>query len=169
MRMPKQYVGPWMCGAKVRPAPECGMEHRAGNADFGITQAPDTETLKEWLHTAMTGHMHGSNWPVDVPADAWLPSNSHAVIWQGQKDTYYYQAGVTGGKRRVYDLMSAVADKPKKSVSAARTVLDNFLRLVDQAEKRGLTRLKERAKLSPKDAARLRRNVKISFTNWAQT
>ena len=86
---------------------------------------------------------------MDVPADAWLPSNSHAVIWQGQKDTYYYNAGVTGGKRRVYDLISAVADKPKKSVSAARKVLHKFLRLVDQAEKRGLTLRKERAKLSP--------------------
>ena len=63
----------------------------------------------------------------------------------------------------------AVADKPKKNATAARKVLHNCLRLVDQAEKRGLTLRKERAKLSPKDAARLRRNVKISFTNWAQT
>ena len=43
--MPKQYVGPWMYGAKVLPAPDCDMEDQAGNADFGITQAPDTETL----------------------------------------------------------------------------------------------------------------------------
>ena len=73
------------------------------------------------------------------------------------------------GKRRVYDLCPAVADKPEKNVRAARKALHNFLRLVDQAEKRGLTLHKERAKLSPKGVARLRRNVKISFTNWAQT
>ena len=71
--------------------------------------------------------------------------------------------------RRVYELFSAVAGKPRKNVSAARTVLHSFLRLVDQAEKRGLTLRKECEKLSPKDVARLRRNVKISFTNWAQT
>ena len=65
--------------------------------------------------------------------------------------------------------MSAVADKPKKNVSAARKVLHNFLRLVDQAEQRGLTLRKERAKLSPKDVARLRRIVKISFMSWAQS
>ena len=53
--MPKQYVGPWMYGAKVLPAPDCEMEDQAGNADFGITQAPDTKTLIEWLHDAMTG------------------------------------------------------------------------------------------------------------------
>ena len=58
---------------------------------------------------------------------------------------------------------------PKKNVSAARKVLHNVLRLVDQAEKRGLTLRKERAKLSPKGVARLRRNVQISFTNWAHT
>ena len=52
---------------------------------------------------------------------------------------------------------------------AARKFLDNVLRLVDQAEKRGLTLRKERAQLSPKDVARLRRNAKISFKNWAQT
>ena len=128
------------------------MEDQAGNADFGITQAPDTKTLNEWLHIAMTGNMHFR--PVDVLADAWLPSNSHAVIWQGQKTTYYYKAGVAYGKRRVYDLISAVADKPKKSVSAALKVLLNCLCLVDQAEKRGLTLRKERAKLSPPRALR---------------
>ena len=101
--MPKQYVGPWMYGAKVLPAPDCDNKHQAGNADFGITQAPDTTALIEWLHIAMTGNMDSDVWPVDVPTDAWLPSNSHAVIWQGQKDTYYYNVGVAGGKRRVYD------------------------------------------------------------------
>ena len=85
MWMPKQYAGPWMCGAKVLPAPDCDMEDQAGNADFGITHAPDTQTFEEWLHTAMTGNLHGGVWPVDVPADVWLPSNSHAVIWQGQQ------------------------------------------------------------------------------------
>ena len=54
-------------------------------------------------------------------------------------------------------------------MNTARKVLHNFVRLVDQAEKRGLTLHKERAKLSPKDVARLRHNVKISFTDWAQT
>ena len=38
-------------------------------------------------------------------------------------------------------------DKPKKNVSAARKVLHKFLRLVDKAEKRGLTLCKECAKL----------------------
>ena len=40
--MPNQYVGPWMCGAKVLPPPppDCYMEYQAGNTDFGITQAP---------------------------------------------------------------------------------------------------------------------------------
>ena len=76
-----------MYRANAQPTPDGGMGDQAGNADFGITQAPDTETLKEWLHTAMTGNVHGDVWPVGVPADAWLPSNSHAVIWQGEPTT----------------------------------------------------------------------------------
>ena len=113
--------------------------------------------------------MRGGVGPVvDVPSGAWLPSNSHAVIWQGQKTTYYYKAGLTDGQR-VYDLISAVAEKPKTNVSVARNVLHNVLRLVDQAEKRGLTLRRERTHISPKDAARLRHTAQISFTNWAHT
>ena len=68
-----------------------------------------------------------------------------------------------------YDLTAAVAGMPEKDVAKAEKVLKTFLRLVDRAEGRGLTLRKKHAKLSTKDAQKIRRKVKASFLRWANS
>ena len=157
--MSRRYVGPWTYGLKVQST-------GTHVAEFGITQVPSTSTMKQWLHSAMVGEM--SSREPDPPEDAWLPSNTQEVIWQGQTKAFWYKAGRISG-RRYYDLTAAVADMPEKDVAKAEKVLKTFLRLVDRAEGRGLTLRKKHAKLSTKDAQKIRRKVKASFLRWANS
>ena len=113
----------------------------------------------------MAGLMTGCE--PDPPQDAWLPSNSQEVIWDGQRNRFWYKAGFANG-RREHDLTAAVADMPKKKdVGRASKVRKTFLRILHRAEKKGLTLRKVHAKLSPEDAKKIRRQVNASFFCWA--
>ena len=94
------YVGPWIYGAKVHPAPQWDMDDQDDGAEYGVTLEPSKDTLTEWLWAGMIFR--------DPVEDAWLPCNAHEVQWKGQDSKYFYKAGVSHKVRR-YDLKFAVA------------------------------------------------------------
>jgi len=159
------YVGPWIYGAKVHPAPQWDMDDQDDGAEYGVTLEPSKDTLTEWLWAGMIFR--------DPVEDAWLPCNAHEVQWKGQDSKYFYKAGVSHKVRR-YDLKFAVAKSfavakpPKKNVKRARGVLKRFLLIVSKAEKDGITRYGSKITLSAEDANKIRKKLRISFAHYAR-